>query len=58
MLPRTPQPDLILLQLLPAGLRPPDLQAPHPPVGLCSTPIFVPCFQSCQASGSLSLTSP
>lgn len=36
---------------------PPDLQTPHPPAGLCSTPIFVPCFQSRWASGSLSLTS-
>nr|XP_037861604.1 uncharacterized protein LOC119626754 [Chlorocebus sabaeus] len=57
VLPRTPHPDLILPQLLPAGLRPPDLQTPHPPAGLCSTPVFVPCFQSRWASGSLSLTS-
>nr|XP_014990970.1 uncharacterized protein LOC710230 [Macaca mulatta] len=57
VLPRTPHPDLILPQLLPAGLRPPDLQTPHPPAGLCSTPVFVPCFQSRRASGSLSLTS-
>ncbi|KAL0623097.1 hypothetical protein AAY473_006686 [Plecturocebus cupreus] len=41
----------------PAG-KPPDLQAPQPPVSLCSSPIFMPCFQSRWASGSLSLTSP